>query len=351
MILDHLHKDQLSRYPGIDIFRGFAIFTMLCANSAAESLAAPHSFLVRIYGSFAAPVFVFLAGFMVALGGRKHPASYFVRRGLEIILTGALIDLFIWRILPFTTFDVLYLTGFGICLGGFFTKLELPAKIALTVLLLAAGPVLQLLFYYEPGVHEFDLTQGFSSLSFPAGWHWWIKSWLFDGWFPVFPWLGLFFAGSLVATNGTVILRKRALFFILGFLLFCGGIAWLYFHRPIEEREGYSELFYPPGLAYLAAACGVILCGLSLLPYLNSHPFFRPLRWLGSCSLFIYILHSALIYFVLDNYFTELSLKNFLLMYLVFAVVNIACAGILFQLKQQDGWKKVPKVLRFIFGG
>ncbi|CAN5244436.1 hypothetical protein BH09BAC5_BH09BAC5_09530 [soil metagenome] len=350
MILEQLPKDQSGRYSSVDIFRGVAIFTMLAANSAAESLAAPHHFLFRIYGSFAAPIFIFLAGFMVGIGYKKHSLVYFIRRGLEVILVGALIDVLIWRIIPFTTFDVLYLTGLGIPIAAFTLKLKTPLRIFLCLLFFVLGPLLQHFFYYESGVHEFSLID-FSGAQFPDGVKWWLKSWLFDGWFPVFPWMGFIMAGTLVFTHGEVIVKKSGVFLSAGIIFFLGGLLWIYFHRSIEEREGYSELFYPPGIAYLCAATGAILIGVSVLKYLKPVFGLQLLRYLGSCSLFIYIFHSALIYFVLDNYFVELNLENYILLYVCFAAVNIFVAWLIFEWKKKEGWKRVPKFLRFIFGG
>jgi hypothetical protein len=406
MVLPHLPKDSAGRYPGIDIFRGIAIFTMLAANSAAESLAAPHHFWFRIYGSFAAPIFVFLAGFMVGIGYQKHPLSYFIKRGLEIIPVAALIDTFIWRDLPGTTFDVLYLTGLGIPVAAYTLKLKTPVRILLCILFFALGPILQHVYSYETFVHEFafkfiPLSNSiwiiiwlsiivcagvfflpikpsvkkiisyfyFAILSVLAGIflyksislgvtaaipptpNWWLKSWLFDGWFPVFPWMGFIIAGTLAFTHASRIVNNVKIFLPIGIILFLTGLTWLYFRRPIEEREGYSELFYPPRAPYLCAAIGAITIGLSVLKYLKPVFGLQFLRYLGSCSLFIYIFHSAIIYFVLDNYFTELSLKDYLMMYACFAAFMIVCAWILFELKHKPGWKKLPKFLRFIFGG
>lgn len=350
MILDQLPTDPHRRYPGIDIFRGFAIFTMLMANSAAESLAAPHSFIVRVYGSFAAPVFVFLAGFMVAIGTRKHNTTYFFRRAIEIIVVAMLIDLLIWQIIPFTTFDVLYLTGLGIPVAALVLRMKLPLQLLTAAALLILGPLLQAFFTYEANVHEFAL-QNFSVAELPSGIKWWFKSLLMDGWFPAFPWMGILVCGALVAKHGAVIIEKANLFIAIGMVLFVTGISWLYFHRPLEEREGYSELFYPPGIPYLSAALGVILAGTASLRYLQPKYGLQIFQWLGSCSLFIYILHSALIAFVLDAYFTGLPLALFLLMYAVFACVNILFAYAIFQLKKESWWKNLPQVIRFVFGG
>ena len=150
-ILDHIPRDEHRRYPAIDIFRGVAILTMLCANSAAESLqssyineyAGPHHFYIRIYGSFAAPIFVFLAGFMVGIGSEKHPPLYFLKRALEIFAVAALIDRFIWHVMPFTSFDVLYLTAFGIIVSALLLKQNVVIRIIFMLICFALGPILQ----------------------------------------------------------------------------------------------------------------------------------------------------------------------------------------------------------------
>jgi uncharacterized membrane protein len=413
MILPHLPQDEKGRYPSIDIFRGVAIFTMLAANSAAGSLIPPHHFWFRIYGSFAAPIFVFLAGFMVGIGYQKHPLSYFIKRGAEIFLVAAFIDAFIWRVLPGTTFDVLYLTGLGIPVAAFTLKLKTPIRISLCILFFAMGPILQHVFYYEPMVHEFGfhffpltgiqwlgiwlfiaasasllffqmkpmikkvttysclliicvfaglfLYKSFSQglepiIPTPDGIKWWIKSWLFDGWFPVFPWMGFVLLGTLVFTHGSRVVNNVKIFLPLGIILFFGGLTRLYFHRPIENREDYSELFYPAGIAFITAAVGAIMIGVSSLKYLKPKIPLNFLRYLGSCSLFIYIVHSAIIYLVLDNpnledYFNKMLLKNYLMMYACFATLMIFLAWILFVLKHKSFWQKMPKFLKFIFGG
>ncbi|MBI4356841.1 MAG: DUF1624 domain-containing protein [Gammaproteobacteria bacterium] len=72
-----------TRDDHIDILRGIAIFTMVAANWAALILAEPHPFWLRAYGSIAAPLFVFIAGMMVALTEKKHHRTfkYFTHRG------------------------------------------------------------------------------------------------------------------------------------------------------------------------------------------------------------------------------------------------------------------------------
>jgi uncharacterized membrane protein len=350
VILNFFHREISGRYPAIDIFRGLAIFTMIAANSAAMSLAAPHPFLFRIYGSFAAPIFIFLAGFMAALTAGQSSVKACVKRGIAVILAGVFVDIVIWRIVPFTTFDVLYLIGFGIPVVALTMRLQVAWRVLICLACLALGPILQHFLAYEAAPQEFALD-GFTFAQLPHGAGWWFRSLVLDGWFPLFPWLGFMIAGTLICTHGDFIAREWNLFLTLGLIMAGSGVTWLFYHPGIGEREGYSELFYPPGFAYISAATGVILAGTALLQFLKPVFGLQFLAWLGSSSLFIYILHSAVIAFVLDEYFTGLPLGKFLLLYAAFTAGMIICAWILLQIKKTPGWKKIPKPLRFVFGG
>jgi uncharacterized membrane protein len=64
----------------IDITRGMAIFMMIAANMLPYLLATPVPVFVRIYATCAAPIFVTIAGMMVALTREKHPFKYFLDR-------------------------------------------------------------------------------------------------------------------------------------------------------------------------------------------------------------------------------------------------------------------------------
>ena len=83
----------------IDVLRGLAIFTMVAANMAASVLAPPHPFWFRLYGSFAAPLFIFISGMMIAIvaAKRAHGLKYYFARGVMVILCGVFVDVFIWR--------------------------------------------------------------------------------------------------------------------------------------------------------------------------------------------------------------------------------------------------------------
>ncbi len=86
-----------SRDTTIDTLRGLAIFTMVAANMAPGVLAEPHPFWFRIYGTFAAPLFILISGMMVTLTSKTkdHTLKYFFVRGVIIMIVGALIDVLI----------------------------------------------------------------------------------------------------------------------------------------------------------------------------------------------------------------------------------------------------------------
>jgi len=106
----------MKRDISIDIIRGIAIFIMLGANVVGYVTSCTlHPMWFNILSSFAAPLFILLSGYMVAINSaKKHDSlSYYLLRGGMMILTAALVDVLIWHLIPFATFDVLYIIGLG----------------------------------------------------------------------------------------------------------------------------------------------------------------------------------------------------------------------------------------------
>src|SRR4030095_1756200 len=250
-----------SRDRTVDVLRGLAIFTMICANLAPKVLAEPHPFYLRLYGSFAAPLFICLSGMMAIRSSAStgHGLRWFLLRGFLLILPGALIDLFVFRIYPFMTIDVLYLIGISLPLIYLFSRLSEPLRWGLIVLVFLLGPLLQDRFGYAdypleiPLAGKLDLSQ--------VAWSRIIKNWLWEGWFPLFPWLGFSFAGAYLgqrrleqeeSSSGRLLLALGLFFWVLGIGL------WLSYPGKLLIRDGYSELFYPPGPGYLLTALGAI---------------------------------------------------------------------------------------------
>ena len=191
---------MINRDKTIDILRGLAIFTMVAANMAGPVLVEPHPFLFRFYGSFAAPLFILISGMMVALTTQTkgHNLKYFLIRGMLVITVGALIDVLIWKIYPFTTVDVLYLIGISLPLAYLFMRLNTPSQWLIVISIFFFTPFLQNIFGYADYPTEFFFPWGAPTIIIENQTNI-LTHWLVDGWFPIFPWLGFSLLGVILA--------------------------------------------------------------------------------------------------------------------------------------------------------
>jgi len=343
----------MKRDISIDILRGLAIFTMTAANMAGGLLEEPHPFLFRFYGSFAAPIFIMLAGMMVASTSHReeHNFSYYLKRGLLILLTAALIDLFIWKLYPFMGVDVLYLIGLSLPIACAFKKLEKKVQIITIGLIFALTPILQKIIGYADNPPSISLSSEFSVLWSNSSSI--LKAWVIDGWFPIFPWLGFSLSGVFLANFRDIgkfvdeKIRKQIFFFSISILL-AGIILWQFFPGPLLTREGYSELFYPPTIAYICCAIGAAILILFIIDSRPHLKIFAPLRALGESSLFFYILHLALIGFAIGLDFSTKDFLLFLSLYIGLSLLLFITAFVLRKLKQN--WKNKPFLARFLLG-
>ncbi|HEY5812914.1 MAG TPA: heparan-alpha-glucosaminide N-acetyltransferase domain-containing protein [Terrimicrobiaceae bacterium] len=345
-----------TRIQWIDVMRGIAIVTMIPANFS-PWLAAPHPFWLRIIGSYAAPAFIMLSAGMVILHGARHDLGYFLIRGAMILVFGAFIHIFVWRACPFISFDVLNVIGLALPIIYISRRWSILGLLCVGFLFFAVAPILQRLVGYEHEPLEIALTSvywpGFGRV---------LKSWFVDGWFPIFPWLGFsFFGAAFFQTvfaeaddqppRWIILLAAGAL--TLGvFLFFMPGTNLN--EVVLEEREGYSELFYPPTIPYMLSALGVVLL-LAVFAQKISH--FRAssaLSLLGRYSLFIYIFHQAAAAYLLDlgiRYFGGESIRSEGLFLLV-ALLQIAIAYCCCQIIERAKIRHPPHVLlwRMLFG-
>ncbi len=299
-----------ARSHAIDALRGAAIVTMFAANLAGPCLRPPHPMWLRIYGSFAAPTFVLLAGMMTSMAARPAPLNRLLKRSALLLLLASGIDLVCWGIDPFETFDVLYLLGFALPIAGLCSRLELWMHLLIATAIVLVTPWLHHAVGYGPLLPD--------QLAYP--WPAWRRM-LVDGWFPVFPWLGLALGGSALGRlNPLSDARRPWLVPLGGVLTTLGALGWWLAPPPLVTREGYSELFYPPSPQYLALAFGSVLLVLALFDMLEKRFSLGWLVVLGRSSLMLYVIHVALIAFVLDEWFQGQTLPAFLLLYALMAV-------------------------------
>jgi uncharacterized membrane protein len=288
---------------------------------------------LRIYGSFAAPTFVFLAGMMTSIAGREAPFPRLLKRSLLLLALATGIDLLCWGIDPFETFDVLYLLGLALPIVGSCSRLDARLQLSLAGALVAATPWLHQLLGYGPLLPD--------HLAYP--WPVWRRL-LVDGWFPVFPWLGVALLGGVAGRLNPLAEPHRRWLAPLGAALaLLGGAAWWFAPPRLVTRAGYSELFYPPSPQYLALALGAVLLVLALFDWLERRYTLTWLVVLGRSSLLLYVTHVALIAFVLDEWFEGQTLPAFLTLY---AVMGVSLWALAWLAQRSQRWLKALRERR-----
>jgi len=298
----------------IDIIRGIAIFIMLGANVVGYVTSCTlHPMWFNILSSFAAPLFILLSGYMVAINSvKKHDSlSYYLIRGGMMILTAALVDVLIWHLIPFATFDVLYIIGLGMPVVYLLEKKSIGVKASFIAVVLAITVSLRFIWKYMDFPMETDFTSSNADYSILTPFNL-IKALLYDGWFPIFPWIAVPVLGSIFAH-----FRKKAennfaniKVILIGMLLTIAGFAWLYFGYTKEhafdmlvQRDPYGELFYPTTIPFFLGAFGVALLIFAIVDKTRYGIVWQPLTVFGQTSLFNYILHSAIVAYIVTPVF------------------------------------------------
>jgi len=356
---------DFKRDISVDILRGVAIFIMLGANLVGYITPCEfHPLWFDIYSSFAAPLFILLSGYMVAVNcEKKHTSlSYYVLRGGLLILTAALIDTLFWQLLPFASFDVLYVIGLGMIVVFLLEKTKLWVKTTFIATVLLITILLQLCWEYA----EFPLEIEFMSADADYTDFTFInvmKGLLYDGWFPLFPWITFPVLGSIFAHYRKKLHNSFANRRIagLGLFLIVTGFVWLFFQyttlsveHPFNElvkREPYGEIFYPATFPFIIAAYGVCLLLFSLVDKTRNRIFWNPLIIFGQTSLFNYILHTAIIAYIVYPLFEDNPQKLHIgwIGYAILVIVSFILSYGIMVLKRKTKTKNF--FFKFYFGG
>lgn len=271
----------------IDELRSLAIALMVFANSAAYFFNTELNSFYRIAASLSAPLFVFLAGSNL-IHSSQAPLKKFLIRGFSLLTTAAFIDTVLWGIVPFTTYDVLYLISFGIMICGVL-RMGAVADFALGTLIILLAFVFQSHYRFE--INEISLMA--EHITTPNIFDFSIKRALIDGWFPIFPWVGYMFLGRWAISNAKT--SKTIVF--LSFILF----VLLYYYMTKSQlnpiRNNYIEVFYPITLRFLLLSLSFVVFALLIGFNLGGRTGRDELRkyTLGKRSLSIYIIHCLFI--------------------------------------------------------
>jgi uncharacterized membrane protein len=342
-----------SRLSSIDLLRTIAIIIMIIANSSPYILALPHSIGLRIISSLAAPLFIFLSGysFFVSFHKKQNYKHKYIQI-FYLFISAMLLDALVWHIRPLHTFDVLYLIAFGLVVNTIIFKLKLYLKLIIAILFISASFLLQTTFDYrfslpDPVFDEISLSHITWSSLFE------IKRFLMDGWFPLFPWVGIAILGQIMAAKSELIAKhKNILIGVCSFLFFFLGYFVINQESSTPERQGYLEVFYPPSILFLTFALSFIILLLALFNTLEliNLPKYKIISILGRNSLLMYIFHSAVISYVFQNYFTALSPVLFTSVMLIFILTCVFIAFLAEWAEKKGKLKFVPGAIKSILG-
>jgi uncharacterized membrane protein len=313
---DTINLMERQREISIDTIRGIAIFIMLGANVLGYvTLCEYHPLWFDLVSSFAAPLFILVSGYMVAVNSaKKHTSiSYFLLRGGMLTLTAVIVDSLIWHYVPFAAFDVLYVMGLGVPVVFLLSKKSIRLRIGFVAAVLLITVILQNFLEYRPFPLEIIFSSpdaDYSDYSIFTV----IKAFLYDGWFPVFPWIALPVLGSIFAHFRQKTANNFANIKILltGCLLTLAGFVWLYLAytsgHPFDKlfkRAPYGEMFYPATLPFLIGVSGICLLVFALADKTRGLIKWNPFVIFGQTSLFNYIMHTAIISYIISPYFKK----------------------------------------------
>jgi uncharacterized membrane protein len=311
------------RDAGIDIARGIAIIIMMGANMG-PVLHEPHSLFMRMCSSLAAPIFVLLAGMMIAHHAGTRSWLKIWKRVGRLLLWAAFTDMAAWGIRPFLAVDVLYLVAIGTAVTYSLRNVPAAPLGAIIMAIAFATPFLQESLGYTAYPTGMELLSGNVTVAVEQQtpvWH----HYLIDGWFPVFPWLAYMLAGLMLGryrwgNSSTHSLTGRKWGILVTGCLAIGGVMWWFHPGAMYDRQGFSELFYPPTVGYFVASLGAVLAVLTLAGISPTSRYWRPVRFMGQHSLFLYVAHSIVIgrFFVKWWHNAPLDQEPFLLVYSLF---------------------------------
>jgi uncharacterized membrane protein len=298
----------------VDSVRGMAILIMFAANLWPYAVPmADCPIWLRIVFSTAAPLFIFLSGVSISFAVEAgKPVGALLKRIFQVLLIGVIIDALVWHIVPFYSFDVLYLISFSLLLIIGIRRTPAVLQILLTVGLLATNFVF--LDQYNFDIRTIDLSENVFDFKIITALH----QFMLDGWFPVLPWSGIAFTGYLLAKYRYKLKRYNVAFLITGVLLVLLSVfLFLFNYDEVQPlREGYTELFYPVKDYFWMLLFGIML---SLIPVTNSdYAKTMPLSEIGKKSLFLYLLHSVIIAYIIPFVAIETETINWGIAILIF---------------------------------
>jgi hypothetical protein len=336
------------RLDTIDFLRGIAVFIMIIANSTPYIFNLSSYNTLRIIFSLAAPIFIFLAGYTTQMNFENNKSEKLIRI-FQVVLIAVIIDIFVWRSIPFYTFDVLYLIGVSKLLLFILNKYaNRSIKIFISFIFICIFIFLSKYLFFRFSLSDLNINVLYNDpyYYFKAGA---IKRFLYDGWFPIFPWFIIVLMGSLSYKYNNI---KNRFFLFLLILTGLSALIFLVFYFNMTTfivREKYFEIWYPLNGIKLLLPIAVIFIIIGTIN-LYSNINFRFFNILGQNSLFAYFLN-AIFDSILDSYnLNNYSMVNKVSIFLLSLFTIVIATFILNYFKSIGYWKRIPFLFKFLMG-
>ena len=307
------------RFVELDIARTIAILIMIVANAAPALLEQESAHpIFRLICSLAAPLFIFISGltFRVNIDNNK---SGLLKNALFLLASAAFVDIAVWRIVPFCTFDVLYLIAFSQIITFFIFKLSINSRVITFCVLVIVCLVVQQLLSYRFEIADSSIADVIGSKGPFYSVQSSFKRLVFDGWFPILPWSLLFLSGSLISYQrlNNLFLEKKAIT-LVAWILFIAVVSFFSANIGQEIRNGYMEVFYPFSGWIVVVAGFWMVCALSFAKMFRDNQIvINYIQVLGKKSLFVYIFHLTVISYLFSGQ-------------AIMSAINFSCISVLF---------------------
>lgn len=330
----------MTRTRYIDSLRGIAILFMILAHTIPNDTHEFEkvSFIIRLLSSLAAPLFLFLVGFNFK--PKEKMTHQLCVKILLVFGLAVIVDCFLWQIIPFYSFDILYLIGLSIIALHLISLKSKLINITVIIVLLLGSFFYQVLAQYAPEVHEltflefneFSITEMFRNL-------------LFDGWFPIFPWLTFPILGYFLKSHFNYFHKVKLLYLIIPLFF---GLAYLEYLSPSMKRYFSLELFYPADILYLSYAMCFIFISILTFKFIQwKRSDF--LQIVGQPSLFIYVFHLFVIHWSFSLLYKSLNL-TISVVYTFYVIFFIFCSYLISLWKNSHFYPKNSIILGFLMG-
>jgi uncharacterized protein len=326
-----------ARDPFIDFARAFALLLMFFAHLL------PHFtktgldaiFVLRLVSSFPAPLFLLLTGLNFSANQGLKNVLY---KSLVFLGIGAFMDVVIWGIIPFYSFDVFYVIGLGYLLLYFYSKWSLFWQIWVLCSIVLAAIFLQV--NYQKNIPEVTFSQ-LDAYKFKEV----LQNLLFNGWFPLFPWLLFILIGFTCKKYQLLQRFKNAFSFLLSLVILFISI-YLLSKSTLFEPDFAVELFYPAQWVYLLFAFSFIHVLWFFKPLMKKHKFLIGLQSFGSYSLFLYVLHLAALHLFTEqiDFFISYQINPYLqlaISYIALIMLMLCCWQAILRFKSSKYYQSI----------